>query len=201
MLFGISSVHWLVILSVLVSVSGSAAYIRDMLKGTTKPNRVSWSLWALAPIVGSAAALSLGADSWSTLRVFLAGFLPLIVFIASFFNPQGDWKLTRFDIACGVSSLIALVVWGVVDSPRAAILLLALGDGFALLPTLFKAWSRPETETGITYVAGLVSVLLIIPSIPNWSIENSAFQIYLIIANTLLLTVVYRKRFFMGKGF
>lgn len=29
-----------------------------------------------------------------------------------------------------------------------------------------------------------VSVLLVIPSIPNWNIENSAFQVYLVIANT-----------------
>ena len=85
-------------------------------------------------------------------------------------------------------------MWGVVNSPRLAILLAAIGDGFAALPTIRKAWKYPETETGLTYVASFTSALLIIPSIPRWNIENSAFQVYLLIANALLLLAVYRKR-------
>ena len=194
MFLGLSFAHWLVVVSVFVSVGGSAAYIRDTLAGKTKPNRVSWSMWALAPLIGTAAALSAHADGWATIRIFLAGFLPLIVFMASFINPQSYWKLTLFDFLCGACSVLALVVWGVADSPRMAILLAAIGDGFASLPTIRKAWSYPETETGLVYIASFVGVLLIIPSIPVWNIENSAFQVYLLIANTFLLFAVYRKR-------
>ncbi|MBI4262666.1 hypothetical protein HY624_04025 [Candidatus Uhrbacteria bacterium] len=186
--------HILVLVSALVSIAGASAYIRDTLAGRTKPNRVSWSMWALAPLIGTAAALSAHADIWATTRIFLSGFLPLLVFSASFLNKQSFWKLTTFDLLCGVCSVLALIVWGVVDSPRLAILLAALGDGFAALPTIVKAWKYPETETGLTYVASFVSVVLIIPSIPKWDIANSAFQIYLLIANTLLLIAVYRKR-------
>ncbi len=198
LLSGISFIHWLVVISACISITGSAAYIRDTLKGTTKPNRVSWFFWALAPILGTAAAISAGADLWATVRVFLAGFMPLLVFLASFWNLRSYWKLSAFDIACGACSAVALSVWILAGSPRAAILLLAIGDGFASLPTLRKAWRFPETETGITYLLALVSVLLIVPSIPEWSIENSAFQIYLIIANTLLFFTVYRKRLGIG---
>lgn len=201
MLFGLSFVHWLVVVSALISIAGSSAYIRDTLKGTTKPNRVSWFLWALAPIIGTAAALSANADGWATVRVFLSGFLPLIVFIASFVNPKSYWKLTAFDVACGACALLAIGVWSLADSPRLAILLLALGDGFAALPTIRKAWQHPETETGFTYIASLISCILILPSIPNWNIENSAFQIYLLIANSLLLFSVYRKHLGFGRSF
>jgi hypothetical protein len=196
MSLGLSFAHWLVVASVLVSIAGAWAYIRDTLAGKTKPNRVSWGMWALAPLVGVAAALSAHADPWAVIRVFLAGFLPLLVFLASFVNPQSYWKLTIFDIFCGMCSILALIVWGFAESPRAAILLAALGDGFAALPTIFKAWKYPETETGLTYIASFVSVLIILPSIPQWDIENSAFQIYLLAANTLLMLAVYRKRLF-----
>ena len=184
----------MVILSVFVTIAGAAAYIRDTLLGISKPNRVSWSMWALAPLIGTAAALSAHADPWATVRVFLAGFLPMLVFLASFVNPKSYWKLTFFDLLCGAFSLLALIVWVVVNSPKSAILLAAIGDGFASLPTIRKAWKFPETETGITYVASFLAVVLIIPSIPRWDIENSAFQIYLLTANTLLLLAVYRKR-------
>ncbi len=193
--------HWLVVLSVFIGTIGSYAYIRDTLKGKSKPNRVTWGMWALLPLIGSAAAVSAHADIWATVRIFTGGFFPLLVFLASFVNPKSYWKLTFFDFLCGACSLFALMVWGITSSPIFAILIAAIGDGFATLPTLRKAWTNPETETGFTYITSFVSVLLIIPSIPNWNIENSAFQIYLLIANTLLLFVVYRKRLHFGKIF
>lgn len=189
-------VHWLVLLSVLTSIAGSVAYIRDTIAGRTKPNRVSWSMWALAPLVATAAAMSAGADIWATSRIFLAGFLPLLIFSASFFNPNSYWKLTAFDITCGALSLAALAVWGFADSPRIAILLLAVADGFAALPTILKSWNFPATETGFTYLMGITSVLLVLPSIPVWNIENSAFQIYLLVVNSILVFAAYRKRLF-----
>ena len=196
----ISFIHWLVIISAFISIGGAYAYIKDTLAGKTKPNRVSWSMWALAPLIGTAAAINSDADLWATARTFLAGFAPLLVFLASFLNKQSYWKLTAFDFLCCLFSILALIVWGTIDSPRSAILLAAIGDGFALLPTLSKAWKYPETETGITYIASLISVLLVIPSIPVWNIENSAFQIYLLIANTSLVFAIYRKRIFSVKN-
>lgn len=190
----LSFAHWLVVLSAFMSVVGAAAYMRDTLAGKTKPNRVSWGMWAVAPLIGTAAALYAHADMWATIRIFLAGFLPLLVFLASFVNSQSYWKLTKFDFLCGLCAALALVGWGVADAPRFAILLAAMGDGFASLPTIRKAWQYPETETGITYVASFASVLMVIPSIPQWNIENSAFQIYLLAANAALLVAVYRKR-------
>lgn len=188
--------HWLVILSVIISVSGSFVYIKNTILGKTKPNRVSWFFWALAPLIGTAAAIYAGADIWATVRIFISGFLPLTVFVVSFFNPQSYWKLNKFDLMCGVFSVLALIVWGFANSPILAILLVAIGDGFACLPTIFKAWKYPETETGITFVASLVATIIILPSIPVWNIENSAFQIYLLLANTAIIFSIYRKRLF-----
>ncbi|MDP3948469.1 MAG: hypothetical protein Q8Q17_00805 [bacterium] len=190
----LSFVHWLVILSALISLIGGAAYIRDTLSGKSKPNRVTWFMWATAPLIGTAAAISAHADVWVTIRIFLAGFIPLLIFSVSFVNPKSYWKLNKFDFLCGACSVFALIIWGVIDSPRSAILFAAIGDGFAALPTILKAWKYPETETGLLYIASFVSVLLIIPSIPVWNIENSAFQVYLLIVNAFLLFAVYRKR-------
>ncbi len=153
-------------------------------------------MWALAPLIGTFAALSSDADIWAASRIFLAGFLPLIVFIVSFMNKASFWKLTFFDVACGICSLLALIAWGLIGLPIYAILLAIIGDAFAALPTIRKSWSHPETETGITYVTCLISLLFIVPSIPVWNIENSGFLIQLIIQNIILVIAVYRKRIF-----
>jgi hypothetical protein len=199
-MFNLPLAHWLVIGSALISISGGAAYIRDTVSGKTTPNLASWSMWALAPLIGTAAAIASGADMWATIRIFLAGFLPLLVIISSFFNRNSFWKLTIFDFVCGGFSLLALIIWGAVNSPKTAILLSAVGDGFAAMPTIVKAWRFPETETGAAYIASLLSVIMVIPSIPTWNIENSAFQIYLLVVNVLLVFSVYRRKLSLRRG-
>jgi hypothetical protein len=194
-LWGMSYAHWLVLLSALISIAGSFTYIRDTIRGVTQPNRVSWGMWALAPLIGTAAAVSAGADLWATSRIFLAGFVPLIVFAVSFINSKSYWKLTVFDLLCGACSAVALAAWLYADSPELAVLLAATGDGLAALPTLRKAWVYPETESGLIFVASLISVLLVLPSIPAWNVLNSAFQIYLLAINAALIVAIYRKRF------
>ena len=189
---GISLDHWLVILSVVLSFSGCGAYIRDMFRGKSKPNLVTWGLWAFAPLIATGAALSAHADGWATARIFMAGFGPLLIFLFAFIVPQSYWKLTKLDYACGALSLIALGAWLGVNQPILAILLAAIADLLATLPTIIKAWKYPETETVYTYLVGLFTASIIIPAIPVWNIENSAFQIYLLTANTILFIVVLR---------
>jgi len=114
--------------------------------------------------------------------------------IASFFNPKSYWKLTKFDLTCGAISLLAIIAWIGLGSTKWAVLLAVAADGLALLPTLRKAWKFPETETGLTFLASLISAVIIMPLITNWNIENSAFQIYLLVASGLLVLFIYRKK-------
>lgn len=191
----ISLAHWLVLLSIAISLSGAFAYIRDMVRGKTKPNLVTWGLWGFVPMIATGAALSVGADKWSTARIFIAGFGPLLIFVTAFLVRQGYWKLSEFDYVCGFLSLISLGAWIIADSPSLAILLAAITDLLATLPTIRKAWKFPETETVYTYFVGIFTAAIIIPAIPVWNIENAAFQIYLLISNVALFIIVMRGYF------
>lgn len=147
MLFDITFYHWLIILSAALSLSGAYTYIRDIFRGKTKPNLVSWGLWSVAALIATGAAISANADGWATVRIFVAGFTPLLISIAALMAPQSYWKLTKFDFACGALSVVALGFWLLAGQPILAILLAAIADLFALIPTITKAWKHPETET------------------------------------------------------
>jgi hypothetical protein len=182
----------LVVVSSLLCLLGAVAYIRDTIAGKTKPNRVTWSMWALAPLIGTGAAYSAGADFWALARIFLAGFLPLIILCATLVNPQSYWKITQFDVLCGATSLVSLVIWFGLKNPVLAVLAAATADAFASIPTLLKTWRYPETETAHTYLAGFFSILLVLPSIEVWDIPNAAFSLYLLCINALLTVFAYR---------
>jgi hypothetical protein len=189
---GISIAHWLIILSALISLTGTFAYLRDMFLGKSAPNLVTWGLWAFTPLVATGAALSANADLWATFRIFMSGFGPLLIFIFAFVVPQSFWKLSKFDYACGALSIVALLAWLLADSPLLAILLAATADLLATLPTIIKTWKYPETETFYTYFIGIFTASIIIPAIPIWNIENAAFQVYLLISNATLFILALR---------
>ena len=185
--------HSLVIISTLLMLWGGYAYFRDTLAGRTKPNRVSWFLWALAPLVSLGAAFSVDADIWASVRVLVGGVVPGVIFLGSFFNRKSYWKLTWFDWFCGGLSLTALLFWQLASSPLIAVLLATAANTFASIPTFIKAWNFPETETRLTFITSFLSAVLIIPAIPVWNVANSAFQIGLMLTTGALLVAVYRK--------
>ena len=185
----------LVIVSALLLLWGGYAYLRDTLAGRTKPNRVTWFLWALAPLVSFGAAFSADADNWASVRVLVGGVVPAVIFLGSFVNKNSYWRLTRFDWLCGGLSLTALLFWQFVNSPLIAVLLATAANAFASIPTFIKAWNFPETETRLIFNTSFLSAILIIPAIPVWTIANSAFQIGLMVTTGVLLLAIYRKDF------
>jgi hypothetical protein len=197
-LFGVTLATWLAALSALLMITGSWFYICDTLAGKTRPNLVTFSLWSIFPLIATFAAWSLEADFWPTLRTFLAGLLPLMILIAAAATPHRFWKVSHFDLLCGALSVAIMILWVVTANPRLALLLSAAADFLAALPTMIKAWKFPETETGLNYMAGALSILLVFPSIPVWNIENSAFQLALLATNVIILFGIYRKRILLG---
>lgn len=173
---------------------GGAAYIKDTLWGETKPNRVTWFFWMLAPYIGTAAAIADGVG-WAVLPVFMAGFVPMCVLLASFINKNAYWKLGAFDYACGAVSALALVLWYITKEPVVAVIFAATADGLAALPTLMKAWSHPETETNAVYTAALFGALTSFLAIQMWTPSEYIFPSYLVFIDSAILFSIYRKKF------
>jgi hypothetical protein len=183
----------LVLFGAALNLAGAFAYIRDTIRGTTKPNRVSWFLWGTAPLIAVAASLSSGV-TLAVLPVFMSAFCPLLVFGASFWNPNAYWKLEWFDYACGAFSLLALALWAITSNALVAIFFAILADFAAGYPTLIKAWRYPETETMLTYALALVSFLpSFIVAAPSY--EAYAFPVYLVVMNaSIVMAIVWGRR-------
>ena len=184
---------YLVFVGAAFQLFGNFFYIKETLWGKTKPNRVSWFMWSLGSLIASAAAFSAGVG-WATLPVFVSGLGPFLVFIASFANKNSYWKLEKFDYLCGFFSILALILWAITKEPAAAIIFAIVGDVFACLPTIVKAWKRPETESGITHIASLFNALTSFTAIKAWGFTSYAFPVYLVLGNSALIFSVYRRQ-------
>ena len=111
----------LVVIAASATLVAAIAYIRSMFKGHTKPNRVTWLMWTIAPFTAAFAAFSSGA-TWAAVPVLMSGLSPCLILLASFLNKRAYWKLSRFDYACGGLSALALVLWYLTANPNVAII-------------------------------------------------------------------------------
>jgi hypothetical protein len=184
-----------VIVGTVIGSGGAVAYIWDTIKGKIKPNRVSFLLWSIAPMIAFAAQIKQGAGLES-LMTFSTGFLPLLTFIATFTNKNAEWRLTRFDVACGALSAAGLILWLITKVGNVAIFFSIAADGLAALPTLVKAYKHPETEIAWPWLATCVGVALTLLTLKEWTFVNSGFIIYIFIVNLMIYSCA---RFKPGK--
>ncbi len=182
-------------LGALLNIMGSSTYAYNTIKGKTKPNRVTWFLWALAPLIAFFAQLGEGVGL-QVLMTFMVGFGPLLVFIASFLNRKAFWQITRLDIVCGVLSVVALLLWLLTGEGLIAIALSILSDLLAGIPTIIKAYLKPETEHSDVFRNGAISAGITLLTIKSWTFATYGFALYILL---ICLTLYGLIRFKLGK--
>ena len=188
-----SVLQYLVFVSAGAFLAAAYVYVKAMLKGGVKPNRVSWLLWAIASMISFAAAISDGAGL-AAVPVFMSGFCPLLIFAASFVVKGAYWKLAKLDYACGLMSALAIFLWVGTSDPDIAILFAILSDTLASVPTLVKGWRYPKTESAWTYLVGVFGGLTGLLAVTAWTFSQYAFPTYLVIMSVLLVLSICYKR-------
>jgi hypothetical protein len=178
-----------VIVGTLIGAAGSVAYLLNTVKGKVKPNRVSFLMWSIAPLIAFFAQINQGVGR-EALMTFSTGFLPFTVFIASFINKQSEWNLTRFDLICGVLSLVGLVLWMITKVGNVAIFFSIVADGIAAVPTIVKAYKYPDTEIAWPWIATVFGVMLTLLTLSTLTFANCGFIIYILVINILIYTLV-----------
>jgi hypothetical protein len=168
--------NW-IYLGTAIGAAGAAVYLRDTLRGTTQPNRVTWLLWAIAPLLAAAVAINGGAGL-RALPTFMVGFMPLLIFIASFHNSASVWKVRRMDYACGLVSVVGTVVWLVTRNGILAVSAAIAADFLAGVPTLMKSWTHPQTETVHSYIGALISMIVLLLTVDHWTFDIVAFPLF-----------------------
>lgn len=179
-------------LGAVIPFFGSVGYLTGTLKGKVKPNKVTWFLWALAPLIAFVAQVKQGVGLQS-LFTFMMGFIPIIIFLASFINKKSYWKIKKLDLVCGGLSIIGLIGWQITKAGNIAIIFSIIADLLASWPTIIKSYEHPETENYLIYLGNAIFALITLLTIKVWNFETYSFSLYLFFA-TLLMTFLIKFR-------
>lgn len=182
-------------ITILLGIVGAFPYIKNTLSGKTKPNKIGWFVWALAPIIGAFLQFKSGA-TFSAIPILMEGILSLSIFFFSFVNKNAYWKITILDITCGILSGFALILWILTRESNISTFFIILADLLAGFPILIKSWKYPETETGSAYYYALISNVVGLLTIKNWVFSIYSIGVYFVLMNFLITLGIYHKKIF-----
>jgi hypothetical protein len=185
--------EYFAVIGAVIASLGGLYYLYETIRGRTKPNRVTWILWGLFPMIVFIAQRVQGVEglSWPS---FAAGFTPFLIFTASFFNKKAYWKTKPRDYLLMVAGFTGIILWAITDNPNLAIVFALLADLFAGIPTIIKCYTDPATESWVAYAIGAFGFALGVLSIQIYNFQNAAFIVYLFIVNGLMAVLASRKK-------
>jgi hypothetical protein len=179
------------IFAVGVAVADTVPYVRDVLRGTTRPHRGTWLVWGLLAIVVTLSQHSDGA-SWSVLVAAAQAGLTLGVFALSIRRGEG-----RFSSADAVMLAIAaggIAGWAVAGAPIVATMCIILADLVAATMMMPKTYRDPGSETLSTFGLASLSGLLAVCAVGDVDAGLLLYPAYLCVVNGMIALVIYTRR-------
>lgn len=177
-------------------LSGSCAipYVRDILRGTTKPHRVSWGIFALLASIAAASQLSEGLHSGAALSLGAAAAFVAIFLLSVRHGVGGASTVDRLTI---VAAAWILAVWAATANAALAVGLVIILELTATALTMHKAWREPATETRSSWIIDGAAGALAVLGAQQRSFLTLAYPVYHLVSNNavvLVLTLSVRRR-------
>lgn len=168
----------------LLSFVAYPIYIRDILRGETKPSKVTW--WILALLNAALAASYYAAGARDTIWIpisYTIGFT--VVAFLSLQYGEGNWE--KSDWICLLGAVISLFVWWILQSAEIALYLIIITDFIGLAPTIYKTYKRPWTESRLSWTIALAASALNVVAIERWVPAISLYPLYVLVTNAFIV--------------
>jgi hypothetical protein len=164
-------------------IGGYIPYIKDVLSGSTKPNRASWIIWSLSTAVILIGVKETGTNEaiWVPIADAVGCF---VIFLLAIWKGVGGWSVT--DKVAFAICLISLFIWWVTGNPLIALItnLCIYVSGY--IPTIKKSIRHPKSESLTAWSLFLIGVILNLVTVIIGTDTGFAVWLYPIV---LVLTV------------
>ncbi len=179
-------------LSLLFAFASYAPYMWSTWKGKTRPHVFTWIIWTLVMAIGTAGqyAGGAGAGAWSTTFTAVSCFIIVILALR-----QGDKNITRHDVIIFAAALSAIPLWLMTNNPFTAIIIVTVIDLLGYLPTLRKAYHKPQEEMAMSYLITNFKHLAGFFAMTTYSWTTMLYPSALFVMNWILVGLVYWWRY------
>jgi hypothetical protein len=179
------------VLAGVVSVVGTLPYMRDTLRGGTRPHRGSWLIWGVLAVIVSCSQRADGA-SWSLVMVATQALLICSVSVLSI--RRGEGAVGRLELGLMAFAGGGVAGWLLISEPLVATACVVAADliGFAL--TVPKAWRDPASETLATYALASAAGALAVVATATPDPALLLYPAYFCLANAGVALLLHLRR-------
>ncbi len=180
------------IIAGIISLVSYLIYFRSILKGETKPNRVTWWIWIFMGAVLTSSYYASGARDtiWSPLAEFLG---PLVTAILAIKYDEGNMA-DKTDLVCFAGGIGSLVLWGITGDPALALALSLLIDFFAIVPTMKKSYVRPKGESFTAWTCTSLGDFLNLLSVETYTFVIILYPAWMLFTDLIIVGLLGRKQ-------
>jgi hypothetical protein len=175
-------------LSGIISLSEYPPYLRDIFRGTTKPQRASWFIWSVLGSIAFASQFAEGArySLWMT-GVQTLGVLT--VFIISL--RKGEGGLSKLDIGALVVAAVGLALWYITRTAAYALMFVIVADAAGTTLTVLKTYKNPGSETLVTWILASFAGIFAALAVGSWNFLLLAYPLYIFLANFSVVLAIF----------
>lgn len=184
-----------VIIASVLAVVGNVSYLNDVLRGRVIPHPYTWFIWSIVSMTILLGGIVKGAGIGAIPTAIAEGFTVLIfLFSLRYVFRHGAQHIQRSDHYFLAIAMCGLVPWFLTKDPTLSIVVMVCIDLVAFVPTLRKAWVRPDTEKPMLYVMNVGRHALTLFSLETYNIATTIHSIAMVVTNSVMTLFVMRSR-------
>ena len=166
-------------------------YIRDMLRGKTKPHAFSWLIWSIIAYIAGTAQLRSGGG-FGSMVAFTTGTMAL--WISYYSLRHRAIAISRGDWVCLILALCSIPLWLVTHDPLLAVITISIVDLIAFWITIRKTYRLPYSENLTQNVLSTLKHILSIAAQRRYNWVTILYPLSLAITTAGFCTMILIRR-------
>jgi hypothetical protein len=183
------------VLAGVVGVADTIPYVRDTVRGATRPHRGTWLIWGVLAVV---VCLSQRADgaSWSLVMAAAQAALTTLTFLLAIRLGEGGVSAADL-ILIGVAGA-GVTGWVVADEPIVATACVIGADMIGAAMMVPKVHRDPDSETLVTFAGASAGGALAAGAVGAVDVSLLAYPVYYCLVNGAIAVLIYHRRGVLG---
>jgi hypothetical protein len=180
-----------------IGVADTIPYVRDIVRGTTRPHRGTWLIWsALAFVV----VLSQRADgaSWSLVMAATQAVLTALIFVLSI--RRGVGGVTTRELVMIAVAGAGVAGWLIADEPIVATVCVIAADLIGVALMVPKTYRDPGSETLVTFAFASLGGALAAGSVGALDVSLLLYPVYYCLGNGAVALLIHYRRAVLARG-
>ncbi len=179
------------VLAGVIGVADTIPYVRDILRGTTRPHPGTWLIWGVLAIV---VCLSQRADgaSWSLIMAGAQAALTSLIFVLAI--SRGEGGVSPAELMVIAVAGVGVTGWIVADEPIVATACVVAADLIGAAMMVPKTYRNPQSETLVTFALASLGGALAAGAVGALDASLLVYPLYYCMVNGAIALLIYQRR-------